>query len=195
MTMTDSLRDDIRPIAIAVLETLGERWTLEELDQSTGVTLVNDTGARVFMQIVWHDASRIRITGEYPRTECSTYDLKRHEITVAVTKSGKQIAGDIVRRLLPGYMTDLRILQERIAKREERETREAQIASMLEVEPDTLTKGNRTQYGWSLRGVGSFSVFTHTGSGKETVDLTLNALTPDEAHELLLVLSDIRKRD
>jgi len=193
-TTNDTLRNEIRPIATAVVETLGERWTLEEQDYSTGLTLVNDTGARLFMRINWRDESRVVISGEYPKQPMYTHSPVSHEITVARTKSGKAIAGDILRRLLPEYLTDLRSVQQRIAEREVREVREVEVAKSLEVVPETLRDfgdASRGLHRWELRGVGEFTVILRPE--QETVVLKLTDLTPEEAQVVLLALQDNRR--
>lgn len=190
MTTNDDLRNQIRPLVTATAEALGEGWKVEEQDTHTGLHIVNGDGASLFMRIIWNNDSRIEISGTYPKTQYSIYGFGNHEITVSRLKSAKAIAGDITRRLLPGYLKDLHALQERIAKNDARDNREAEIAATLEMTPGTLVKGNRTEYGWSLRGVGHFTVSTYQ---RETVDLKLDNLTPQEAYAALLALYEYRR--
>jgi hypothetical protein len=55
----------------------------------------------------WGSPGRLRIGGVYPVGRERPYHLDTSDITVADTKPAERVAGDISRRLLPGYRADL----------------------------------------------------------------------------------------
>ncbi|WP_439377848.1 hypothetical protein [Amycolatopsis lexingtonensis] len=84
------------------------------------------------------------------------YDEPRHEITVSPDKAAARVAGDITRRLLPGYREGLVLARKRKAEHEQAEAdREHTITTLLGIlpgaqrlphKPDTVQFG-RGKYG------------------------------------------------
>ncbi|AIG78445.1 Hypothetical protein AJAP_28030 [Amycolatopsis japonica] len=75
----------------------------------------------------------------------SRYNEPRHEITVSAEKTAAKVAGDITRRLLPGYREGLELSIKRKADHEEWEAgRDNLVKTLLGSLPGSYTLGHAT---------------------------------------------------
>lgn len=84
------------------------------------------------LEVAYDDYRRERasVRGLYP-AGAVTDDLPNHRITVAVARGPQVIAHEITRRLLPAYLSDLAVAQQRIADRRHDDQSRARMAERL----------------------------------------------------------------
>lgn len=107
---------DIETLAGEVARSLsaarGEQWTQGEGWDSGQRRLHGPDGAALFISYDYRSPARVSVSGEMPRTD---RPLGRHHVTAAASRGAEGIAGDVARRLLPGYLADLATARERNA--------------------------------------------------------------------------------
>jgi hypothetical protein len=104
---------DARSIAEAVAAILGEPWCLGPLGEQyrDRGQLIAPDGVDLLLRIDERDTRLIRVSGGYPPDPF--YRSETHQIRVAHARRAPVIAAQIVRRLLPNYLTELRAAQAR----------------------------------------------------------------------------------
>jgi hypothetical protein len=109
----DVSRPDARGIAEEVAAVLGEPWSLDQLGHQSrdrGLLLApNDV--ELLFRIDQRDTRLVLISGGYPPDPF--YRSAAHEIRVAHARGAQIIGKEIVRRLLPDYLIELRAAQDR----------------------------------------------------------------------------------
>ncbi len=129
-------------------------------------------GAALALIRLWHNPLRVSVHGGYPAgTAQVAYHLPSHSITVAVSRGAQAVAGDIARRLLPGYLADLARAQEALrARADATQAREKVAAGLLAAVPGLRrgvasdTRVTLVHYGHGGGASGSVEI---SGSGDE----------------------------
>lgn len=111
----------LRDMAKAVLPHLTGTWTMKDkvnLDGVVlGVMLTGSDGQEIDFRVPWNKPDRIEISGGFGNglAQHLSYreDREKTSITVAAGKDPKRIAADIEKRLLPGYIRELKKAKER----------------------------------------------------------------------------------
>jgi hypothetical protein len=110
----------------------GERWTTGEGWHDWQRRLHGPHGEALFISIDPRTPDRVRVSGELPK--CDSRPEDNHTITVAATRRPVDIAIEIQRRLLPGYLADLEWVRERNARGErQHEARSQRLARIAEL--------------------------------------------------------------
>lgn len=106
-------RPDPHLIAAEVATVLGEPWSLGLLGEQfrDRGQLLAPGGVDLLIRIDEHDTRQIQISGGYPPDPF--YRSQNHRIRVAHARGAPIIAAQIIRRLLPDYLIELRAAQER----------------------------------------------------------------------------------
>jgi len=140
----------------------------------------------------YQNQNKITISGSYPHdchNQYNAYGLKNPTISCSETKTPEQVAKDIQRRFLPGYMEDLQKTEEQNKITQGKADRRYQtikiIADSLGIVPK---KEHNDEYNslpiWNvLPGLGSLKV-SYDGT---TIDLKLE-LTLDQTLQVLAIL-------
>lgn len=185
---------------------IGDGWTVEQPYERT-VSLVHD--GRVIWLYQLHTGSgpaRYSLRGVLPdrnawftREEEASGLRADHEITVAASKTAKQIAGDIKRRLLPDYERSYVVVAERVAERDAGKARKAaDLAELAAVAPgvaDVATDRDGDAERVTVRYQGSavygdFKSITWRGTTEYTVKL--ENVTPELAAKILALVAESR---
>jgi len=106
----DDSRTQARRLAPKVAEALGAGWSVDATAtaDNAGAVLVHTDGRGLVLRVGWDGKGRLTVSGRYPHApDFYRRNDDRPEITVAVTRTPAAIAGEITRRLLPGYETRL----------------------------------------------------------------------------------------
>ena len=109
-------------------------------------------------------------------------------IRLSATKSGLQIANDIRRRLLPGYLEEFEKCLEEIANLERCEAESKRIAKEVAKESGSIKEP------WNRNRNGNWNFYVPFGSGhvtpyeEPTVSLELSGLAPHIAKEICAIL-------
>lgn len=95
-------------LTLKVVGYLGEDW------MATGgiySVLRHPDGSRLSFYALQHSASRIVVRSVYPAGSRRLIELPHFRITCAAARGAEAIAGDIRRRILPGYTVWLAVAQ------------------------------------------------------------------------------------
>jgi hypothetical protein len=109
----DARSPDARSIAEAVATVLGGPWALDSLGEQSRDRgrLLAPGGVELLFRIDGRHAHLVQISGGYPPDPF--YRSQDHQIRVAHARGAAIIAAQIVRRLLPDYLTELPAAQDR----------------------------------------------------------------------------------
>lgn len=131
-------REIIRQFSGFLATALGEGWsvdTSERFADYPGVYLDGPQGVRLYVrlyvQLNWRNADRAVISGVYPEGGLRLYGVQRHEISVSRFRDVGAIARDVIKRLLPGYVTELEDVRRRLVEADEYEAGRRALARRL----------------------------------------------------------------
>lgn len=129
------MTDNALKIARAVATALGKGWTATKgvWDNGGDANIAGPDGERVHLASdSYSKRNRLTISGSFNGLhKFKRYNEPRHEITVAADKAPARIAGDITRRLLPGYREGLQLALERKAKSDAADAARAAMVAEL----------------------------------------------------------------
>jgi hypothetical protein len=176
----------------------GERWTTGEGWHDWQRRLHGPHGEALFISIDPRTPDRVRVSGELPK--CDSRPEDNHTITVAATRRPVDIAIEIQRRLLPGYLADLEWVRERNARGERQHLHRVRalehIAKLFgaDYQPmayDAGRSSSRTEL--TVRGDEWTVTATMQGAGL-TMDVQLSRIPEDVAVKMLAELAGHVKR-
>ena len=149
---------------------------------------VHESESLHFVSGSYETKGRIRISGNFPRTEkgeyIDPYDYreKRHEITVSIDKSPEQIAGDIERRFLPRYRDLLARVIERVNKTNELMRACANNIELLKGTP--ATDEEKKNHAFSISG----DIWGQVSVSENDARIELHSIPIEKAKRILEIL-------
>jgi len=168
----------------------GGRWALEASWDGCGSILAGPDGAR--LHLTGPRDGKVHVSGCFPMTVMRVTGCG---INVGASRPPAVIAAEISRRLLPGYLGQLRQVAEyNDAEERDRETRTQVIGKIAAMFPGShvRTAGHRGMYTEALlNGGGTVEAYGDAG----TVKLELHSIPADVAMAMLAVLADARRTD
>lgn len=151
----------------------GETWTrTARLEDENWRAEISGPGEqKLFLSNTWGGKGRLYISGSFPDGVELPYKAERPSITVAETKNPEQIAKDVVRRLLPPYVTLLAVVLDRKAKAEEFEAGRKRLAAEVAIVVNGNVKGEMVySKGWDLQISGPDSIRINGNCNYLTLD-------------------------
>lgn len=173
-----------KKVAEGVAPLLGDGWTFKDDPNHWGGTVLGPDGADLFFRM---DGKRLQISGSYPHgTHQKVWGYEHHSITVSPDRSDEAIAKDIQRRLLPKYLPELANVLERLRLHDEGANAQAEVAKDLARVLGTTPGVGEVSIYRSEHGIYGRARILHGGNA---VNLDLNGLTPEQAHQILTIIT------
>lgn len=189
--MTDD-RVVLRQTADAVAAHLEGYKVDTDWESGWNVPLDGPDQARIFLSL---DKGRVEVGGAYPQGYYQALgSQERHEITVALTRGPEVIAREIERRLLPGYLTTLAEVKEKMRLDQEakdmRQVAAERLVEVLSIPGVHLRDGELSWFSDTPAGYGSARV--NYGGG--TVAVEARSVTLEVAERILRVLAEAAEK-
>jgi len=109
---------------------LGRPWKFSRLGESSNwrFEIIDGCGRGLYLRL---ERDRLKIGGMFPRQKASPWRNDYKEIGVSIHRPAKDIAADIMRRLMPGYLKSYEVALLRYAQEQEKENHIALIAQSI----------------------------------------------------------------
>ncbi|WUY01928.1 hypothetical protein OG428_36040 (plasmid) [Streptomyces sp. NBC_01422] len=211
---------EMQTLAAAVATHLGPGWKDEPHPEHPRYSahVIHEDGRQVRLYVdryaTGREAGRIHVTGQQPKPPADIYvesfRINFGHITVAATKSPRQVAGDVSRRLLPDLTAALAAWQAKVqrlcSEEAERTATAHRLADVLAATPTRAPHGNRKLHlGWTgaNRSRGPEQRWTTTPRASVEIDadrsgeyvtIELSGLSAAQAERVLRALIDQEQR-
>lgn len=206
---TETLPYKYAPIVADIIAALPGDWDAEPVGdeyEDTGFTLIREDGLKLwFSGPGWSHKGKFHVSFSAPRgidgrsigdiyegTGSGWKQFRPESMNVSETKTGQQIAKDIVRRVLPSAEKAQALCLEKIAKESEAaDAREVSLARICQVTgkplPEKMERYPEYRYSMhlQLQGSGYGSIKINAGG---SVCIELRSLSPDHAEAVLKAL-------
>ncbi|MFB8026894.1 MULTISPECIES: hypothetical protein [unclassified Streptomyces] len=216
---------EMQALAAAVATHLGPGWKCEPDAEhprySAHVTHEDGRQVRLYVDryASGREAGRVHVAGQQPKPPADIYvesfRIDFGHITVAGTKTPRQVAGDVSRRLLPDLTTALATWQAKVqrlcAEEAERTATARRLAEALGTTPRRATRGAHSEkrklhLGWTgaNRSHGPVQQWTTTPRASVEIDadrsgeyvtIELSGLSAAQAERVLRALIDLEQRE
>ena len=186
---------DLTTLAAGICQELGQGWAVKPCDLEHLVKFVHDDGHGLAIHATWDGPGRLSISGEYPRDAKSNtcygrsvirYNGSLPKITVADTKTAKQIAGDIKRRLLPEYLEIYKKAVERKASADKYEAAQGSVLDRLARIAPSLHVDRERKVFSDYRSEGGY--VTNGQASDDSVSMDLRSVPVEKAEAILRLL-------
>lgn len=123
---------------------LGKPWKFSRLESSNWrFEIIDGTGRGLCLRL---DGDKIRISGIFPRHKCRAYSSDYQTIGVSMARHSKDIAADILRRLMPDYLKAYEVVQLRYTEEQaQKEHLHLITQSIVKVSQGRMAGHGRTQ--------------------------------------------------
>jgi len=177
--MSAALHLQIEQIALY----LGKPWKVNRLRELSNwsMEIIDGAGRGLHFRV---DSQKFSISGLFPRCKTSTCHEDYTTIGVSITHPAKDIAADIMRRLMPHYLGAYDKAVIRYAQEQERQQRLTHIAQSLA----TVTGGRISEHGRGVRTV-YFEHATAEIRSDETITMDLHRLSIEQAIRIAAIMS------
>lgn len=128
-TAEDSRRK-LPTLANEIAAEMGEGWHAEVAEHVVYVRHT-DTDEAFHLGVPWNKPTMVQVSGSYPDGVRDVYGVEHHSISVSAGRGARVFAAEIRRRLLPDYLATLTVVQAGIARNNERQDEQRQVADEI----------------------------------------------------------------
>jgi hypothetical protein len=197
---TGSFRDLVGAVAACLNahEAEGARWETRQEDEDSwnresrmNLVRQGEGGAWIYLTLGgYRNEGRIRISGKYPHRGGTHYPSRskgQEPITVSAMRSAEQIAADIRRRFLPGYLASLARANRELSDDAARDGRigalTRELAAILRTEPNRGMPDEEPYRVHHYRDEGGYADVRV--NSPDSVEIDIRSVPPEIARKIL----------